>query len=83
MRRVTKVESKPGYILLVTFDDGIYGEVSMVGQLFGTMFEPLKDPEYFAQASVNEFGAVCWPNDVDLAPDAMYCEIIARKQGFE
>jgi len=36
------------------------------------MFEPLKDAAFFAQAKVDEFGAVCWPNGVDLAPDALY-----------
>jgi hypothetical protein len=42
------------------------------------MFEPLKDPEFFAQARVDEFGAVCWPNDADLAPDALYRKIAAH-----
>lgn len=75
MRRVTKVETRPEYILLVTFDDGVYGEVSMVEQLFGPMFEPMKDPEYFAQVCVDEFGAVCWPNGADLCPDALYLQV--------
>jgi hypothetical protein len=37
----------------------------------GTLFEPLRDPEYFGRAAV-ELGAVTWPNGADLAPDAMY-----------
>lgn len=39
------------------------------------MFAPLKDPDYFSQAQVDEFGAVCWPNGTDLAPDALYRDI--------
>jgi hypothetical protein len=36
------------------------------------MLAPLRDPERFAEVSIDEFGAVCWPNGADLAPDAMY-----------
>ncbi len=78
MHRVTHVETKHGYTLAVTFDDGTYGEVSLADRLFGPMFEPLKDPAFFARARVDEFGAVCWPNDADLAPDALYRKITAN-----
>lgn len=77
MRRVTNVEAKPEYTLAVTFDDGTYGEVCLADRLFGPMFEPLKDPEFFAQVRVDKFGAVCWPNHADLAPDALYRKVAA------
>lgn len=72
MRKVISVRTKPEYTLVLKFDDGVQGEVSIADRLFGPMFEPLKDPEFFAQVTVDEFGAICWPNDVDLAPDALY-----------
>jgi len=75
MHKVTDVKTKPGYILAITFDDGTHGELCIAERLFGPMFEPLKDPNFFAQARVDEFGAVCWPNDADLAPDALYRKI--------
>ncbi|GGX47214.1 DUF2442 domain-containing protein [Saccharospirillum salsuginis] len=75
MTRVVNVQAKPGYILDLTFDDGTRGEVDLCDRLFGPMFEPLKDPDYFAQVSVDEFGAVCWPNEADLAPDALYRKV--------
>jgi hypothetical protein len=37
-----------------------------------------RDPVLFAQAYV-EYGAVIWPGEIDLAPDAMYDEI--KKHG--
>ncbi|WP_217411421.1 DUF2442 domain-containing protein [Marinobacterium ramblicola] len=75
MHRVTSVQTKPGYTLALAFEDGTQGEISIADRLFGPMFEPLKDPEFFALARVDEFGAVCWPNDADLAPDALYRKI--------
>jgi hypothetical protein len=35
------------------------------------VFEPLRDPNVFAQVRV-VMGAVQWANGADLAPDAMY-----------
>ena len=44
---------------------------------FGPMFEHLRDEVLFAQASVDEYGAICWPNGGDLAPDAFYQQLKA------
>ncbi|HVT15184.1 MAG TPA: DUF2442 domain-containing protein [Thermoanaerobaculia bacterium] len=72
MYRVILVEPLPDYRLSLTFEDGTHGTVDLSQRLFGPMFEPLRDPSYFCQASLDEFGAVCWPNGADLAPDALY-----------
>jgi hypothetical protein len=44
----------------------------MKDRLFGPVFEPLKDKNFFDQVVVEEFGTICWPNEADLAPDAIY-----------
>jgi Protein of unknown function (DUF2442) len=49
----------------------------MKDRLFGPIFEPLQDPSFFSKVTVDEFGAVCWPNGADLAPDALYERIRA------
>ncbi|MBI5546178.1 MAG: DUF2442 domain-containing protein [Deltaproteobacteria bacterium] len=77
MERVSKVEARANYRLLVEFSDGTHGEIDLSGRLFGPMFEPLRDAAFFAQVSVDEFGAPCWPNGADLAPDALYAQIRA------
>ena len=38
------------------------------------VFAGLKDINIFKQAHI-EYGAVTWPNEIDLAPYAMYDEI--------
>jgi hypothetical protein len=65
--KVTAVEVRPPYGLRVSFDDGVVREVDMADELWGPMFEPLKDPAYFALAFVGH-GTVAWPNGVDLDP---------------
>lgn len=78
MHKVTQVKTKPGSILEVTFSDGTCGELSIADRLFGPMFEPLQDSELFAQANVDRFGIVCWPNGADLDSDVLYRAISAR-----
>lgn len=78
MFRVRHVKPLPDYILELEFDDGVRGRVQLKDRLYGPMFEPLKDPDYFDRVTVDEFGAICWPNHTDLAPDALYREITQR-----
>jgi Protein of unknown function (DUF2442) len=61
----------------IVFSDGTKGIVSIKERLFGPVFEPLRDPAYFARVGVDEFGAVCWQNGADLAPDALYEQVRA------
>lgn len=77
MEKVVHVRALADWRLEVRFEDGTSGVVSLADRLFGPVFEPLKDPAVFAQVCVDEFGAICWPNGADLAPDALY-ETIRR-----
>lgn len=77
MEKVVSVKVIEDYRMEVEFNDGLRGIFSMKGDLWGPMFEPLKDPEYFAKAFVDESGAVAWPNGADLCPVTLYEEIRA------
>jgi len=72
MHRIVSVNARPDWQLEVVFSDGTRGTVSLKDRLFGPVFEPLKDPSMFARVSLDEYGAICWPNGADLAPDALY-----------
>lgn len=75
--RVKSVEALDSYRLHVRFIDGVEGEVDMsefVRAPDAGVFAVLADPNIFAQAYV-ELGAVTWPGELDLAPDAMHDEI--------
>jgi hypothetical protein len=66
---VQNVIPLPGYRIAVRFMDGVSPEAGV--------FEQLKDPEIFNQVRI-EYGAVTWPGEIDLAPDAMHDELAAR-----
>jgi hypothetical protein len=69
------IEAKPleGYKLWLRFQDGLSGTVDLSGELWGPMFEPLKDPGVFAQVSVHpDLDTVTWPNGADFAPEYLY-----------
>jgi len=68
---VVSVETLEPGSLAVRFEDGTEGRVRIEDSHLYGVFAPLKDPDFFARARV-EAGAVTWPGEVDLAPDAMY-----------
>jgi hypothetical protein len=77
MHRIVSVRPLESYELEIAFSDGTRGKVSLKDRLFGPMFEPLRDVSLFQQITVDEYGAVCWPNGADLAPDALYEQLRA------
>ena len=58
----------------VTFSDGISGKVQFEPSHLTGVFQAMKDPDVFRQVYIEQ-GAVTWPGNVDLAPDAMYVAI--------
>ena len=87
MHRIVEVKPAPGYILKIRFKDGVSGSVDLSGRLFGPVFEPLRDLALFNQVQIDEYGAICWPNGADLAPDALHRALrigtVVGAQGLE
>jgi hypothetical protein len=70
---VTEVKVVEPYVLEVHFRDGFCRRVDLKDELWGEVFEPLKDPEFFARAFVDPISrTVAWPNGADLAPEWLY-----------
>jgi hypothetical protein len=75
--RVARLEVLSGFRLYVLFNDGTEGTVELAGFLNSAsagVFAALRDERLFRQARVT-LGAVTWPDNLDLAPDAMHREI--------
>ncbi|MBI5142818.1 MAG: DUF2442 domain-containing protein [Nitrospirae bacterium] len=71
--RVEKAHYVKDFIIHIRFSDGTDGDVDLVDELYGEMFEPLNDPELFRQFFVHpEFRTISWPNGADIAPEFLY-----------
>ena len=78
--RVASVRALDGYRLHVCFVDGTEGEVWMDALIHSPgagVFGCLSEPKVFSAVGL-EHGVVTWPEEIDLAPDAMYGAIKAH-----
>ena len=75
--RISDVRVIDEYALHVRFLDGLEGTVRFKQGFFRGVFSHLIDPAQFRRVAVVN-GAVTWPGDLDLAPDAMHLEIKQR-----
>jgi len=61
------------FTIHLRFKDGTEGDVDLSQELYGELFEPLKETEKFTAFTIHpEFHTLCWPNGADLAPEFLY-----------
>lgn len=69
---VMTVEVLSDYRLRLSFTDGAVGDIDLGDELWGEVFEPLRDPALFRQVKVDpELGTVVWPNGADFDPESL------------
>jgi len=57
----------------LTFSDGTRKRVNVLPLLDGPIFDPLREPAHFSRVVLDPVvGTVVWPNEADLAPEALY-----------
>lgn len=76
---VLEAEYRGGHRVWLRFDDGKSGETDLADELYGEVFEPLRDPEYFAGFLVD--GTLTWPNGADFAPEFLYARVAGQEAG--
>jgi hypothetical protein len=70
---VNSVRHLRGYELQLEFSNGAVRIVDLASELYGEVFEPLRDPQLFRAVAVNpESGTIEWPNGADLAPEFLF-----------
>jgi hypothetical protein len=77
LNKVKSVRSVAGYRVALVFDDGYIAELDLEPMCSrGPIFEPLRDPAFFAQVGVADWGVIFWPNDADIDSDVLrfWCE---------
>lgn len=67
------VEARPGFKLFIRFNNGASGEICLANELWGEVFEPLRDEALFLQARHDPvMRTVSWPNGADFAPEFLF-----------
>jgi hypothetical protein len=75
---IVEVKPEPDYCLFVRFKDGLAGRVRLRQEELTGVLAPLRDVQFFGQVFI-DCGAVAWPGEIDLAPDAMYAELASER----
>ena len=71
--RVVEAEASGHHLLRLAFNDATRKTVDVGPLLHGPIFEPLRDPAYFARVELDRVcGTVTWPNGADFAPEALH-----------
>jgi hypothetical protein len=75
--RVIAADYLGGYRVHLRFSDGVEGDVDLGTELWGEVFEPLRDTEYFSRFVVEE--TLVWPNGADFAPEFLHAKVPGRR----
>ena len=77
---VTNVEVTGTHRLRLAFDDGSAGEIDASEWDWRGVFEPLRDPTFFAQVELDEqLGTIVWPNGADVAPETLHAWVTGAR----
>jgi hypothetical protein len=73
---VVEARCLKGYKIELVFEDGKKGVIDFRKYVdYGGVFGRFSDIEYFGRFFINEeLGTLCWPDDVDIAPETLYHE---------
>ena len=67
------------YRIRVRFADGRHGEIDLADELWGEVFEPLKDHAVFREFRLDtELNTITWKTGADLAPEYLYEKVTAQ-----
>jgi hypothetical protein len=70
--RINAAEVRDNHCLYLLFNDGTEKVADLSPILYGPIFEPLRDPNYFSRVQLDPVcRTVVWPNRADFAPEAL------------
>lgn len=79
--KILSAEYVNGYRVRLRFEDGLEAEIDLKDELWGEVFEPLKDPVAFRSFSLNEeLNTLTWSTGADFSPEFLY-ECVAKQSG--
>jgi hypothetical protein len=78
VRKILEIRPQPEFKLFLRYDDGASGEVDLSDLAGKGVCSAWLDAGVFEQATITESGAVEWPGEIDLCPDALYMRLTGK-----
>ena|SRR6266496_3829396 len=79
MKKITAFKVLDNYRVWLRFDDGVEGEVDFSRKPHTGVYAPWEDYGFFRRARIGEFGQLCWDDQLDFCPDALWLQVTGRK----
>jgi len=78
MRKAIDVRALDNYRIWLKFDDERQGELDLSDLAGRGVFKAWADRRVFQEVRVDHSGAVVWPGEIDLCPDALYLRLTGK-----
>ena len=75
MKKAVQARPLDGYRIWLKYADGVEGEVDLSDLAGRGVFQAWSNREVFQAVQVDESGALTWPCEIDLCPDALYLRL--------
>lgn len=69
--KVSSAKYIEDYIIALVFSDGLSGKVDLKDEIYGEIFQPLKDVDYFKSFTRDRW-TIGWDCGADFAPEFLY-----------
>lgn len=77
--KIIGANALPGFQLALQFDNGERGVVDLTEFAGVGAFSAWEQPGVFEKVSVTADGAVEWPGNLDMCPDALYLRMTGKR----
>jgi hypothetical protein len=77
--RIVAANPRPKFHVELSFDSGETGIVDLSHLAGQGVFSAWNEPGVFERVAITDVGALEWPGDLDLCPDALYLQMTGKK----
>jgi hypothetical protein len=77
--KIISAKALPGFRLQLQFDNGESGVADLSEFVGSGVFVAWTMPRIFEQVVVTSEGAVEWPGEIDMCPDALYMRMTGKR----
>ena len=77
--KIVDAKALPAHRLELRFDNGESGVVDLSEFVGRGVFAAWEKPGFFEQVTVTSEGAVAWPGELDMCPDALYLRMTGKR----